>query len=80
MMITNSDLLPDKALSACWKILDILEVGNRIIVAEFAPNHPELFISCAKKYSDSFGSILFSDDYKEIKKVLIFVEVENLFA
>ena len=68
----HSDLLPDKALSACWKILDRLEVGNRIIVADFAPTKPDLFIDCAKKYSDCFGSILFSDDYKEIKKVKTF--------
>jgi hypothetical protein len=73
-------MIDDKALLACWKILDRLEVGDRIMVADFAPNHPSLFIQCAKKYSDSFGSILFSDDYKEIKKILNFVEVENLFG
>ena len=73
-------MIDDKALIACWKILDRLEVGDRIMVADFAPNHPDLFIQCAKKYSDSFGSILFSDDYKEIKKILNFVEVENLFG
>jgi hypothetical protein len=76
----HSDLLPDKALIACWEILDRLEVGDRIRVADFAPQKPDLFVECAKKYYDSFGSILFSDDYKEIKKILNFVEVENLFG
>jgi hypothetical protein len=74
------DLIPNKALIACWKILDRLEVGDRILVSEYAPNHPDLFVECAKKYSDCYGSILFSDDYKEIKKVKTFKEVENLFV
>jgi len=65
----HSDILPDKALSACWKILDRLEVGNRIIVADFAPNHPNLFIQCAKKYYDCYRNIRFSDDYLEIQKI-----------
>jgi hypothetical protein len=73
-------MIDDKALSVCWKILDRLEVGDRIMVSEFAPNHPDLFVECAKKYSDYFGSILFSDDYKKIKKVKTFNEVENLFV
>ena len=75
----NSNL-PDKALSVCWNILDRLKVGDKIIVSEFAPNHPDLFIDCAKKYSDCFGSILFSGDYKEIKKVKTFNDIKNLFA
>jgi hypothetical protein len=68
-MSTNSDLLPDKALSACWNILDRLEVGNRIIVADFAPQKPDLFIECAKKYYDCFRNLRFSNDYSEIKKI-----------
>ena len=80
MKNTHSDLLPDKALSTCWNILDKIEVGQKILISQYAPNKPDLFIECAKKYADCYGTILFSDDYQEIKKIKNFVEVENLFA
>jgi hypothetical protein len=80
MKNTHSDLIPDKALLSCWNILDKIEVGQKILISQYAPNKPDLFIDCAKKYADCYGTILFSDDYKEIKKVLNFVEVKNLFA
>lgn len=77
-----SELLPDKALSACWKILDKLKVGNRIIVKEYAPNRPELFISCCKQYYDLYRTIRFSDDYTIIKKIerdLTFNEINEQY-
>jgi hypothetical protein len=80
MKNTHSDLIPDKALLACWNILDKIEVGQKILISQYAPNKPDLFIECAKKYADCYGTILFSDDYKQIKKVLNFVEVKNKFA
>jgi len=80
MKNTHSDLIPDKALLACWNILDKIEVGQKILISQYAPNKPDLFIDCAKKYADCYGTILFSDDYKQIKKVLNFVEVKNKFA
>lgn len=80
MKNTHSDIIPDKTLLSCWNILDKIEVGQKILISQYAPNKPDLFIDCAKKYADCYGTILFSDDYKEIKKVLNFVEVKNLFA
>lgn len=80
MKNTHSDLIPDKALLACWNILDKIEVGQKILISQYAPNKPDLFIECAKKYADCYGTILFSDDYKQIKKVLNFVDVKNKFA
>ena len=77
MKNTHSDLIPDKALLACWNILDKIEVGQKILISQYAPNKPDLFIECAKKYADCYGTILFSDDYKQIKKVLNFVEVKK---
>ena len=78
----HSDLLPDKTLIACWKILDRLQVGNRIIVADFAPTKPELFIDCAKNYYDVYRNIRFSNDYSEIQKIerdLTFNEIEKQY-
>jgi hypothetical protein len=80
MKAMSSDLIPDKALLACWNILDKIEVGQKILISQYAPNKPDLFINCAKKYADCYGTILFSDDYKQIKKVLNFVDVKNKFA
>ena len=73
-------MIEDSTLAYCWKILDKIEVGKKILISQCAPNKPDLFIDCAKKYADCYGTILFSDNYQEIKKVLNFVEVENLFA
>jgi hypothetical protein len=80
MKNTHSNLLPDKALLLCWNILDKIELGQKILISQHAPNKPDLFIECAKKYADCYGTILFSDDYQEIKKIKNFVGVENLFA
>lgn len=82
-MNTHSDLIPDTTLIKCFEILDRLEVGNRIIVKDLAPNNPQLFIDCAKKYYDLYRNIRFKDDYSVIKKIerdLTFNEVENKFA
>ena len=76
----NSDLIPDKALSTCWNILDKIEIGQKILISQHAPNKPDLFIECAKKYADYYGSILFSDNYQEIKKVKTFKQNKNLFV
>jgi len=73
-------MIDDKTLLFCWKILDSIEEGKKIKILKYAPNKPELFIECVKKYADCYGTILFSDDYKQIKKVKCFVEVEKLFA
>lgn len=73
-------MIEDKILIACWKILDRMIIGNVLVIKDFAPNKPDLFIECAKQYADCFGTILFSDDYKEIKKVISFKEVTQKFA
>ena len=73
-------MIDDNTLAYCWNILDKIEIGQKILISQHAPNKPDLFINCAKKYADCYGTILFSDDYQEIKKINNFVEVENLFA
>jgi hypothetical protein len=73
-------MIEDKILIACWKILDRMIIGNVLVIKDFAPNKPDLFIECAKQYADCFGTILFSDDYKEIKKVISFKEVAQKFV
>jgi hypothetical protein len=80
MTVIEKGIIDDKTLIFCWNILDKIEVGQKILISQHAPNKPDLFIECAKKYADCYGTILFSDDYQEIKKIKNFVEVENLFA
>jgi len=73
-------MIEDKTLVICWGLLDKIKLGDKINILKYAPNKPDLFIDCAKKYADCYGTILFSDDYKQIKKVLNFVDVKNKFA
>ena len=80
MTVIEKIIINDKTLVFCWNILDKIEIGQKILISQHAPNKPDLFIECAKKYADCYGTILFSDDYQEIKKINNFVEVENLFA
>lgn len=79
----HSDLIPNKTLSYCWKILDKLEIGQMILVKDYAPNNPDLFIRCCKQYFDCHRNLRFSDDYSEIckvERVKTFKEIENLFV
>ena len=73
-------MIEDKTLSICWNLLDKIELGDKILISKYAPNKPDLFIDCAKKYADSFGTILFSDDYKQIKKVMSFKQITEKFV
>ena len=72
-------MIDDKILEKCWSILDRMKVGNVLIIKDFAPNKPQLFIDCAKQYADVFGNIIFNGDYTEIYKVNTFDEIENQF-
>jgi hypothetical protein len=80
MEIVKKNIIDDKTLIFCWNILDKIEVGQKILISQYAPNKPDLFIECAKKYADCYGTILFSDDYQQIKKVKTFKQIKNLFA
>ena len=63
------ELIDDRYLAPAFKMLDKLEVGQTIIIADVAPNKPDLFIDCAKQYCDCFGTILFNNSMTEIRKV-----------
>jgi hypothetical protein len=63
MKNTHSDLIPDKALLSCWNILDKIEVGQKILISQYAPNHPNLWISCAKMWIDVYGNGEFNNEY-----------------
>ena len=73
-------VIEDSTLAYCWKILDKVEVGKSILVSDHAKKDPQLFIDCAKKYYDTYGSISFSDDFLKIRKTGTFKEIENLFG
>lgn len=81
-MNTHSDLIPDKTLLKCFKILDGLKVGQMILVSDYAKVNPDLFISCCKQYYNLYQSIRFSDDYSVIKKIerdLTFNEINEQY-
>jgi hypothetical protein len=73
-------MIEDKTLSICWNLLDKIELGDKILISKYAPNRSDLFIDCAKQYADCFGTILFSDDYKQIKKVISFKQITEKFV
>lgn len=78
----HSDLIPDKTLLKCFKILDSLKVGQMILVSDYAKVNPDLFISCCKQYYDLYRTIRFSDDYLEVKKIerdLTFNEINEQY-
>jgi len=73
-------MIEDKTIVICWGLLDKIKLGDKINILKYAPNKPDLFIDCAKQYDDCFGTILFSDDYKEIKKVVSFKQIIEKFV
>jgi hypothetical protein len=53
-----------------------------ILVKDYAPKNPDLFIVCCKQYYDCFRTLRFSDDYSEIKKIerdLTFKEINEQY-
>lgn len=68
----------DKHLVQSWELLDNLKLGEILVIADHAPNKPQLFIKCCKMYADCYGTLLFKSDYSEIKKVLSFNEEINV--
>lgn len=76
----HSELIPDKTLSYCWNILDKLEIGQMIMVKDFAPKKPDLFVDCCKQYFDCYRTLKFSNDYSQIfkvERVKTFEEIKN---
>jgi len=63
------EIIADTTLTKCFKILDKLEVGQMILVKDYAPNNPTLFIDCCKQFYNCHRNIRFSDDYSVIKKI-----------
>lgn len=73
-------MIEDKILVACWRVLDKMKVGNVLIIKDFAPNKPELFIECTKQYIRSYKNLIFNKDYTEIYKGYSFKEIESQFS
>lgn len=80
MTVVEKSMIEDKTLNICWNLLDKIELEDKILISKYAPNRPDLFIDCAKQYADCFGTILFSDDYKQIKKVMSFKQITEKFV
>lgn len=82
MILDHSELIEDRVLNKCWNILDKLEVGQMILVSDYAPNNPTLFLDCCKQFYDCFRNLRFSNDYSVIKKIerdLTFNEINEQY-
>jgi hypothetical protein len=64
-------LIEDKFLIASWGIIDKMQPGEIIIVKDFAPKNPALFISCIKQRIDTLNDCEFNIDYTKIRKIQI---------
>lgn len=76
------EIIADTTLTKCFKILDKLEVGQMILVKDYAPNNPTLFIDCCKQFYDCHKNLRFSNDYSVIKKIdrdLTFNEINEQY-
>lgn len=72
-------IIEDNILVFCWEILDKIEVGNSILVSDYAKKDPKLFIECCKQYIDVYGNMVFNKDYTKIYKCLSFKEINERF-
>ena len=63
------ELIDDKYLSASWSVIDNLKPGEIIIVSDYAPNKPDLFIRCIKQRIDTLNDCEFNGDYTKIRKL-----------
>lgn len=59
----------DEQLSAAWKKIDSMQPGEILVISKIAPNKPDAFIECCKKWIDCFKNGQFSNDYKMFKKL-----------
>jgi len=66
------ELIDDKYLAASWSVIDKLKPGEIIIVSDYAPNKPDLFIRCIKQRIDTLKDCEFSNNYKKVKKLNLF--------
>jgi hypothetical protein len=62
-------LIEDKYLAASWGIIDKMQPGEIIIVKDYAPKNPGLFISCIKQRIDTLNDCYFNPTYTKIKKL-----------
>lgn len=70
-------MIPDKLLVKAFEKLDPLEVGEKVTPDDV--KNWDVFVNCAKIYQDTHGTLLLSNDYTKIKKVLSFKEQIELF-
>lgn len=63
-------MIPDKLLTFAFSKLDELDIGQEL--SEKNTKNWSIFIQCAKQYQDINKNLLFSFDYKEIRKTLTF--------
>jgi hypothetical protein len=62
-------LIEDKFLAASWAIIDKMQPGEIIIVKDYAPKNPALFIRCIRQRIDTLNDCYFNSTYTKIKKL-----------
>jgi len=62
-------LLPDEDLSKCWSILDAMQPSEILELSRIPEDRRTVFISCAKQYSDIYGTVCFNSDFTKLKKL-----------
>lgn len=59
----------DVDLVKAFKILDDIHHGDIFILSKIPPDRRETFISCAKQYTDIYGTVCFNSDFTKLKKL-----------
>ena len=64
-------LIEDKFLAASWAIIDKMQPSEIIIVKDYAPKNPALFISCIRQRIDTLNDVEFNLTFTKIRKIQI---------
>jgi hypothetical protein len=70
-------LIEDKFLSASWGIIDKMQPSEIIIVKDYAPKNPALFIRCIRQRIDTLNDCEFNQDYTRLRKISTIADLQK---